>query len=151
MQINCFFILLFCSVNAVCGQTITEDEKMVQGIDLNWLQAIEKRDTSSIKEILSDDFVITYSNGIKELKQDILNRWRKRPYPKPYFSIYTTGTKAVTDKDTIILKGTVIIEELENNILTKTIEFYIDRYFKQNGLWRVLRSDLYNSKPENTN
>ncbi len=126
--------------------SFSQDKKEVQELELKWLQAIEKRDTTVIKTILADDFVATYSDGSKETKQDMIARWKRKPVSDSFcINIYTFHSKANMSGKNVVLTGTVFTEEKVRGQIFKTEEKYEDIYQKANGEWKAIQSNTYKS------
>jgi hypothetical protein len=139
-------LILFClAVTEANAQSIKQLKDEVPQLELKWLKAIEERDTTTIKEILADGFKATYSDGFTETKQELIQRWKKKPFSKDFSikNVYTYNSRLKIVGNTAKLKGIVVTEENIKGQLIKTEELYEDIYQKVSGVWQVISTRLY--------
>lgn len=132
--------LLFVDTYVNAQKNVSKDEREVQ---LELLQAIEKRDTKALQAIMTNDFSITYANGTRETKEELVSRWRSNAQRDSLHNIYTYGVAAATVNDKIILAGIVVIEKMENNKFSKTEQTYKNVCRKVGGAWKISDAKLY--------
>jgi uncharacterized protein (TIGR02246 family) len=123
--------------------TMTKAEEEVRKLERQWLDAYEQHDSQAMVQIVADDFVITFPNGLQQTKPDIMNMI-KTPSSGLKMRFYTEEVKSRAYGDTVILSGKVVTEYERDGKQVKEQSRYTDTYVKRNGRWQVVASHLSN-------
>ena len=135
------FSLLNCATSAPTNSL--DAEQQVRAAERRWLDAYEQRDPVAMREILADDFVITYPGGEMQSKTDVvtmIERQRAADRPSPRFR--TEEVKAHVYGDTVILTGNVVTIPGSGE---EEVSRYTDTWVRVGGQWRVATSHLSNA------
>jgi CubicO group peptidase (beta-lactamase class C family) len=129
-------------------QSLSQDEREVRKLEREWLDAYEKRDAEAMNRILTDDFKLSFSNGMVQTKADILAQLkagRDSGLPAPKFS--TEDVQSRVEGETVVLTGRVI-QQMERDGQTRMMQMlYTDTYAKRQGRWQVSASQLTRIQP----
>jgi ketosteroid isomerase-like protein len=128
------------TISAQKSSEITSSEHEVRKLERAWLDAYEKRDTSAMTAIVSDDFTITFADGSIQTKPQIVESLKRPGGPAMKFSTENVQSRAYGD--TVILIGVVISEWKQNDKPMTDRSRYTDTYVKRNGKWQVVASHL---------
>ena len=148
--------LFFLTLVVSCGYASAQDNaaQAVQKLERAWLDAYEQLDEKAMTEIVADDFTITFPEGSRQTKAQIITSIRRpRPADRPVPKFHTEDVQARVYGDTVILIGRVVTEyQRDGQVLSKEQQRYTDTYVKRNGRWQVVASHLSNDaapkKPE---
>ena len=125
---------------AACASQMAPDPaRTVMAREREWLDAYENRDAQVMADILHDDFVITYSNGARQNKEQVvafISSQRQSGKPAPRF--HTERITAHVAAGVVVLSGIVVTE----TAASRKEELYTDTYVFERGVWRVLASQL---------
>lgn len=139
------FAVLMCTA-VVSAQS--DPEREVRKLERAWLDAYEQNDAKAMNEIVADRFVITFPNGTKQTKADIMEMIRRAPAAQGRMRHHTEDVKAKVDGDTVVLTGRVISEYVvDGRAVSREESLYTDTYEKRDGKWRVVVSHLAVPKP----
>ena len=144
------FLLLVAILVPIAGQTGAAVE--VQKLERAWLDAYEKRDAEAMDAIVAEGFTITFPDGSRQTKSQILASLKK-PGNISGSSVrfHTEEVDARVYGDTVILSGRVVTEWLrDGETRSKELQRYTDTYVKRNGRWQVVASHLSNEAPRKT-
>ncbi len=120
-------------------------EQEVRKLERAWLDAYEQRDTKAMTAIVADDFVITFPDGSRQTKPQILDSIKAPRNPaSPSLKFYTEDVQARVYGDTVILMGRVVTEYLRDGKTVKEQSRYTDTYIRRQGRWQVVASHLSN-------
>jgi uncharacterized protein (TIGR02246 family) len=150
MKLNrvCFVILI---VIVSCGYAAAQDDsaQAVRKLQRAWLDAYEQFDEKAMSAIVADDFTITFPNGSRQTKIQIVNSLKRtRPAGGPTVKFSTEDVQARVYGDTVILTGRVITEyQRDGQTMSKEQQRYTDTYVKRDGRWQVVASHLSNDTP----
>lgn len=114
----------------------------VIAFEKKWLNAYEQRNLVLMTEIVDNDFVITFPNGVKQTKQMILKHLPTQEVYCPEMQIYTTSTTATEYDNVIVLRGIVTTECNVGSTKNFQRQRYTDTYIENNGQWIVVASHL---------
>ncbi len=95
-----------------------------------------------MKKIVDDDFEITYPNGYKQKKQNILAHLKNDDKSCKNMKLYTTQSYAKDYGNVIILRGIVTTECDNSNNKFYQRQRYTDTYMFKEGNWQVIASHL---------
>jgi uncharacterized protein (TIGR02246 family) len=145
-DLNWFLILLLLLPTMVQAQNSPADE--VRSLERAWLDAYEQRDEAAMNRIVAADFVITFPDGSRQTKAEIISSLRMAGRSNgPKF--HTENVQARVYGDTVILSGRVVTESYREGKLSSTQkQRYTDTYVKLNGRWQVVASHLSNDTRE---
>jgi uncharacterized protein (TIGR02246 family) len=151
MNINHNLILLIVLTLLSAAQTInaqtsesTAAEQAVRKLERAWLDAYEQHDAKAMNEIVAADFVITFPEGARQTKPQILDAIKKPRNPANAEKFYTQEVTARIYGDTVILTGRVVTEYQRNGKTIKDQSLYTDTYVRRNKRWQVVASHLSN-------
>ncbi len=143
---SALLILAMLYVIALDASAQTSDaEKNVLKLERAWLDAYEKHDTAAMKTIVADDFVITFPDGSRQTKPQILTMIAAPLNAENANKITTTDVSLRRYGDTIILTGIVATEYTRVGKPVKELSSYTDTYVRRNGRWQVVASHLSNA------
>jgi uncharacterized protein (TIGR02246 family) len=127
---------------------LSKDEQEVRKLERSWLDAYEQNDSKAMNEIVADDFVITFPDGSRQTKPQILDSLKMPRNPSNSLKFYTEDVQSRVYGDTVILSGRVITEYMRDGKTAKEASSYTDTYVRRKGRWQVVASHLSNvSKP----
>lgn len=124
--------------------TITKAEQEVRQLERRWLDAYEQYDSQTMNTIVADEFVITFPNGSRQNKSELMAMIKNPNKSGPAMRFYTEDVKSRAIGDTVILRGTVVTEYERDGKAVKEQSRYTDTYVKRNGRWQVVASHLSN-------
>jgi uncharacterized protein (TIGR02246 family) len=144
------FLLLIAICFPIVGQTGAAIE--VQKLERSWLDAYEKRDTRAMDAIVADDFTITFPDGSRQTKTQIIASLQMPGREgAPVMKFHTEEVQARVYGNTVILIGRVVTEyQRDGETTSKQQQRYTDTYVKRNGRWQVVASHLSNDAPRQT-
>lgn len=127
----------------------TESERTVRALERAWLDAYEQLDSTAMKRIVADDFLITFPDGSTQTKARILadlEASRARP----------SGTRFRTERvssraygnDVVVLTGVVVTISTRGGRTVEERSRYTDTYVRRAGRWQVVASHLSNVPEE---
>lgn len=125
-------------------QTISKAEQEVRQLERRWLDAYEQFDSQAMTEIVADQFVITFPNGSRQNKSELMSMIRNPNRSGPAMRFYTEDVKSQAHGDTVILRGQVVTEYEKDGKKVREQSRYTDTYVKRNGRWQVVASHLSN-------
>ena len=138
-----FCFLLVGDVQALQG---SKAEQEVRKLERAWLDAYEQHDAKAMNAIVADDFVITFPDGSRQTKPQILDSIKAPRNPaNPSLKFYTEDVQARVYGDTVILIGRVVTEYVRDGKTVKEQSRYTDTYIKRQGRWQVVTSHLSNA------
>lgn len=117
----------------------------VRKLERAWLDAYEQNDSKAMNEIVADDFVITFPDGSRETKPQILESLKKPRNPSDSLKFYTENVQSRVYGETVILMGRVITEYMRDGKPAKEVSSYTDTYVRRKGRWQVVASHLSNA------
>lgn len=120
----------------------SDNVKKVLRLEKDWLKAYENKDTSTMREIVDDDFLITYPNGYKQNKQDILEYLMSDDESCINMKLYTTQSYPKEFGNVIVLRGLVTTECDNGESKFYQRQRYTDTYLLKDGKWKVIASHL---------
>jgi uncharacterized protein (TIGR02246 family) len=148
MRIRTIFAIVVIVFSSGLASQAQNNGEQVSRLERAWLDAYEKHDVKAMNEIVADDFVITFPDGSRQTKAQIITmikppRQPGRPTPK----FYTEDVQARVYGNTVILMGRVVTEwQRDGQTQSKEQQLYTDTYVKRNGRWQVVASHLSNVK-----
>jgi ketosteroid isomerase-like protein len=132
-----FLFFLILSLRSIAAQPsmdrdATADKNTLIALEHQWLDAIERRDTSFLNSLLDNDFVDTTVNGRQRSKHDVVT--------KPAVRGYDTQT---LQSLTVHLHGDVAVVNGANLIVGKNHSYTVTVYFtdvfqKLDGQWKAI-------------
>jgi uncharacterized protein (TIGR02246 family) len=115
----------------------------VKKVEREWLDAYEKHDAEAMDRFVAEDFVITFANGTRQTKPQLMAEIRKpRDASQPAPKFTTEDVTARTYGDTVILTGRVVTEITGGDKTVRHESSYTDTYVKKDGRWQVVASHL---------
>jgi uncharacterized protein (TIGR02246 family) len=145
---TCLIILMLI---ASFGYAAAQDDaaQAVRKLERAWLDAYEQFDEKAMNAIVADDFTITFPDGSRQTKVQIVNSLKlPRQAGRPTAKFYTEDVQARVYGDTVILTGRVVTEyQRDGQTMSKEQQRYTDTYVKRNGRWQVVASHLSNDTP----
>lgn len=144
---TCLIVLMLV---ASCGYAAAQDDsaQAVQKLERAWLDAYEQHDDKAMEAIVSDDFTITFPDGSRQTKAQIIaSLKRPRREGSPVLKFHTEEVQARVYGDTVILIGRVMTEYQRDGQKSTQQQRYTDTYVKRNGRWQVVASHLSNDAP----
>jgi len=117
-------------------------EEAVRKLERAWLDAYEQRDVKAMEAIVADDFIITFPEGGKQTKAQIIEMIKKPPRPGSSSKFRTEGTEARVFGDTVVLTGRVTSESQREGKSRTEQMLYTDTYVRRNDVWQVVASHL---------
>jgi ketosteroid isomerase-like protein len=115
-----------------------------------WLVAIEQGDADATRDILADDFVLTFPNGGSLNKAQAVAGAHPRRAGEPQRHITTQGTVAHVRSDVVVLVGRLVENRTDaQGQRRERHAFYTDTWVRDGATWRVLTSHMSSndSKP----
>jgi uncharacterized protein (TIGR02246 family) len=141
------FLALFLFAPSARADAPADAEKAVRALERAWLDAYEQLDSTAMKSIVADDFLITFPDGSTQTKRQILSdleAGRKRP-PETRARFHTEGVSARTYGNTVILTGIVVTTSTREGKKREDRSRYTDTYVARDGKWQVVASHLSNA------
>ena len=118
-------------------------EQEVRTLERAWLDAYEQNDAVAMERILADEFAITFGNGRRQTKAEVLESVKARDNsaaPPSKFS--TEEVEARIEGETVVLTGR-LSQRSERRGEPMTMQFsYTDTYARRDGRWQVVSSRL---------
>jgi uncharacterized protein (TIGR02246 family) len=126
----------------------SDAERDVRKLERAWLDAYEQNDVKAMDEIVADGFVITFPDGKKQTKTDIIEMLKRSPKSENRGMKHRTeDVKAKVDGNKVILTGRVISEYVvDGKAVSREESLYTDTYEKRGGKWQVVVSYLTDAK-----
>jgi ketosteroid isomerase-like protein len=107
-----------------------------------WLDAYEQRDPVAMSEILAEGFLITFPDGSRQTRPDVMANMRRHSERRPPRFV-TRGTVALERPGVVILVGVVVTTSTdEKNQSREDVSTYTDTWVREGSAWRVLASHL---------
>ncbi|MBA2731392.1 MAG: nuclear transport factor 2 family protein [Acidobacteria bacterium] len=119
-------------------------EQEVRKLERAWLDAYEQHDSKAMNAIVAEDFVITFPDGTRQTKPQIMDSIKRPRNPANPLKFYTEDVQARVYGDTVILIGRVVTEYSRDGKPVKEQSRYTDTYVRRNGRWQVVASHLSN-------
>lgn len=145
------FIFLTVVMLVAAGQTSYSQttkskasEQEVRKLERMWLDAYEQHDAKAMNAIVAEDFVITFPDGSKQTKPQIMDSMKQARNPASSVKFSTEDVHARIYGDTVILMGRVVTEYQRDGKPVKEQSSYTDTYIRRNGRWQVVASHLSN-------
>jgi uncharacterized protein (TIGR02246 family) len=126
--------------------TVSKAEQEVRQLERRWLDAYEQFDSQTMTTIVADEFVITFPNGSRQNKSELMSMIRNPNKSGPVMRFYTEDVRSRAIGDTVILRGTVVTEYEKDGKNVREKSRYTDTYVKRNGRWQVVASHLSNAE-----
>lgn len=141
-------ILLALAACAAASFAQTDAERDVRKLERAWLDAYEKNDVKAMNEIVADSFVITFPDGKKQTKTDIVEMLKRAPQPgQGGMRHHTEDVKSRMEGCKVVLTGRVISEYLiDGKAVSREESLYTDTYENRGGKWQVVMSILSDLK-----
>lgn len=129
----------------------TDAASEVRKLERAWLDAYEQNDVKAMESIVADGFVITFPNGAKQTKAEIIEMLKRAPKdPSRGTKHRTEDVKAKVDGEKVVLTGRVISEFMvDGKVVSREESLYTDTYEKRAGRWQVIVSYLTEPKADN--
>jgi ketosteroid isomerase-like protein len=147
-----WLVLLFATLAARAADTpaFSKAEQTVRSLERSWLDAYEQLDTLAMDRIVAEDFLITFPDGSRQTKPQILADLRaQRSRPVPYTTRF--HTEAVSSRSygtTVVLTGVVVTTSQRDGKPVEDRSRYTDTYVEHDGRWQVVASHLSNAGAE---
>ncbi len=116
-------------------------ERKVRELERAWLDAYEHNDAEAMEKILADDFSISFGDGRKQTKAQVLlmvKQMKDSVGPGP-IKFFTYGVEARVEGEEVMLTGT-LSQTSEGAGATAALYKYTDTYKKRAGRWQVVTS-----------
>ena len=123
---------------------LSKAEEEVRKLERAWLNAYEQNDSKAMNEIVADDFAITFPDGSRQTKPQIMAMIKTSPNTASPMKFYTEDVQSRVYGETVILTGRVVTEYMRDGKPAKEVSSYTDTYVRQNGRWQVVASHLSN-------
>jgi uncharacterized protein (TIGR02246 family) len=123
----------------------TAAEQEVRKLERAWLDAYEQHDSKAMSVIVAEDFTITFPDGSRQTKPQIMESIKRPRDPARQMKFYTEAVQARVYGDTVILMGNVVTEYQRDGKPVKENSRYTDTYARLNGRWQVVASHLSNA------
>lgn len=133
------FVMMVATAMTTLAQTGAEAE--VRALERRWLDAYETHSTKEMDAIVAPDFLITFPNGGKQSKPQIMSMI-SRPVSANKTRFRTEKVEAAVYGDTVILRGIVVNESERDGKTVSESQSYTDTYLQRNGKWQVVASHL---------
>ena len=140
-------VMMLFPVGQTCNSQTNETKpagQEVRKLERAWLDAYEQHDTKAMSQIVADDFVITFPDGTKQTKSQILDSIKRPRNPANPLKFYTEDVQSRLYGDTVILTGRVVTEYQRGGKPVKEQSLYTDTYVRLDGRWQVVASHLSN-------
>jgi ketosteroid isomerase-like protein len=102
----------------------------------DWINAIPKRDTARIGEVLADDFIAILPDGRKVTKAEHLQSITDGSYKPVSFTLDQTSARAFGD--TVVVTYYQMEENAADGKNTREMSAWTDILAKRNGQWQVV-------------
>lgn len=109
----------------------------VMAAERAWLNAYEQADAAAMSAILADEFIITFPNGRRQRRADVIARLATAASRGPV-RYMTQGVEVHGSPPVVVLTGIVITERGQR----QSRESYTDTWVWRGGRWQVLSSHL---------
>ena len=144
------FAALLAAVVAVVAVTRAADDRSaaeVKALERAWLDAYEQFDAAAMDRIVADDFRITFPDGSRQDKAQLLAMIRAPRDPSAaHLRFFTEEVEAKSRGDLVVLSGVVVTETTpRGGTPTRERSRYTDTYVRRDGRWQVLASHLSNA------
>jgi ketosteroid isomerase-like protein len=123
------------------GTNLSPSMKEVRALERRWLDALERNDAAAVSDIITKDFVITYPDGSRQTRAQLLASLSPAAGRGPHFS--TRDEEARAHGDTMILTGIVTSAGSGE----RSASAYTDTYVRSGSGWRVAASHLSSAPP----
>ncbi|MGH7726326.1 MAG: nuclear transport factor 2 family protein [Candidatus Eiseniibacteriota bacterium] len=141
-------LVLSCALSFAADSPLSKQEQAARALERAWLDAYEQLDTLAMDRIVADDFLITFPDGSRQTKPQILSDLRAmRGRPGPYTTRFRT--EDVTSRpygSTVVLTGVVVTISKRDGKTVEDRSRYTDTYVERNGRWQVVASHLSNAQ-----
>src|SRR5215212_9431530 len=107
-------------------------EEAVRKLERAWLDAYEQNDASAMEAIVADDFIITFPEGRKQTKAQVVASQKRPQPPGSSIKFRTEETQARVFGDTVVLTGRVISELQREGKSSTDQMLYTDTYVRRN-------------------
>ena len=132
--------LILCGTVAGAVAQQVDPSAEVIALERAWLDAYETADSAAMDSIVGDEFVITYPDGRRMTKADVM-RQVGGGGRSPRFS--TEAVEARRFGDTTILTGTLVAETSRGRQRNR----YTDTWVRRAGRWQVVASHMSAAPP----
>ncbi|HVG29702.1 MAG TPA: nuclear transport factor 2 family protein [Pyrinomonadaceae bacterium] len=137
-----------CSFGQAAGSAgeTAKAEQEVRRLERAWLDAYEQFDAKAMDAIVADDFAITFPNGWRQTKPQLMDDIRKpRAAGAPAMKFHTEDVSSRAYGDTVVLRGIVVTEYQREGRAVREQSSYTDTYVRRGGRWQVVASHLSNA------
>ncbi len=132
--------LVATSQSSIARVQLSQFEQEVRNLEREWLDAYEKLDSEAMNRIVADEFSLTRSDGSVQRKADILAELKAaRESSRPPMKFSTEDVQSRVEGEKVILSGVVVIQSAIGRSMRAR---YKDTYFKRNGRWQVVASQM---------
>ena len=116
----------------------------VRATERAWLDAYENSDPDAMRQIVADDFIITYPNGVQLNKEQTVAMVSRDPGDAPDSRMFTEkDTVRFFGQDVAVITGIFVQEvTLADGTVRRGQSMYTDTYRFMDGRWQVIASHL---------
>ena len=126
-----FFLMTFFLFNSF-GQNA--DSESIKQLNQDWLNALPKRDSSTLSKILADDFIMIGANGSSQTKKDNLMNLMSPSVETKSVGIDSVRVRLLTPDVGIVTAWTSFLLSINGREMTGK-NCYQDIYLKRKNKW----------------
>jgi uncharacterized protein (TIGR02246 family) len=112
----------------------TEDIETIKQLNNDWLNALPKRDSSTLSKILADDFIMIGANGSSQTKKDNLMNLMSPGVETKSVNIDSVKVRLLTDDVGIVTAWTGFVLKIDDKEMIGK-NCYQDVYMKRKNKW----------------
>lgn len=116
----------------------------VRALERDWLDAYVGYDIEAMRQLLADEFLITFKHGAMQDKAELLAMLAEQGRsPDPRLRFHTREVQARVHGDTVMLFGVVTMEYTgDDGAPREDVARYTDTWVRRGGRWQVVASAL---------
>ena len=124
----------------------TDEERLLK-LERVWMQAEVEKDTQTLRRILDDRFVATFSSGRTLDKADFVALF-EGDGSHVMHSCEAAERQMIIDADTAVVVDTATMRGTRNGEAYATRARVTATYIKRDGAWRILAEHIHSLRPE---
>lgn len=119
----------------------SKDAEIIKRLNEAWLKCYPTRDSSTLSQILADDFVLVSPRGTTMNKSDVLNNVGSDAVKYISVNIDSVSVRMLRD-DVAVITCKTTFAFTANNKETTGKNCYSDVYMKRNGKWNAVTAHV---------
>ena len=122
------------------AQSEVEDRRALEALNAAWLNSYVTRDVAALGTILADEFVATYSGGVRRTRAEMLERLATGGSTVLSVQIENLSIQIVNDVAVVTARSVLQVQG-ENGPTTSRND-YADIYVRRAGSWRAIAAHV---------